>query len=81
MPTESLEATFGPDFEPFLRKYGGDFHLIEPAEAAEAILALCSGWLDAVSGQVLVLDRGSSFENNLARLFERREELDLKASE
>ncbi len=75
--TESLDATFGEDFVPFLRKYGGDHYLIESQEVADAVVALCSGLMDAVSGQVLMLDRGVCFENNLMRLYEKREEFGL----
>jgi len=75
--TASLEATFGAEFAPFLRKYGGDHYLIQPQEVADAVLALCSGLMDGVSGQVLLLDRGVCFENNLMRLYEKREEFGL----
>ncbi len=75
--TDSLDATFGPDFAPFLRKYGGERYLIQPKEVADAVVALCSGLMDAVSGQELLLDRGVCFENNLMRLFEKRQEFGL----
>ncbi len=75
--TDSLDATFGEDFAPFLRKYGGEHYLIQPQEVADAVLALCSGLMDGVSGQELLLDRGVCFENNLMRLYEKREEFGL----
>jgi enoyl-[acyl-carrier-protein] reductase (NADH) len=75
--TDSLDATFGEDFAPFLRKYGGDHYLIQLHEVADAVVALCSGLMDGVSGQVLLLDRGVCFENNLMRLYEKREEFGL----
>ena len=78
VPTESLEATFGEEFEPFLRKYYGDDFLIEAEEVADAALALCSGLMDAVSGQVIMLDRGVAFCDNLMRLFEHRREYGLE---
>ena len=71
--TESLEATFGAEFAPFCRKYHGDDFFIRPQEVADATLALCSGMMDAVRGQVLVLDRGLSFADNVVRLFHHRE--------
>jgi enoyl-[acyl-carrier-protein] reductase (NADH) len=71
--TESLVATFGEKFEPFLKQYFSDDYFIEDREVAEAILALCSGLMDAVSGQVILLDRGVAFCDNLMRLFEHRE--------
>ncbi|MFG1691276.1 SDR family oxidoreductase [Gemmatimonadota bacterium] len=70
--TESLRATFGEEFEPFLKKYHGDDYFILAEEVADATVALCSGLMDAVSGQVLLLDRGVAFSDNLMRLFEER---------
>ena len=72
--TESLVATFGEDFEPFLKKHWSDDYFIEAGEVADAVLALCSGLMDAVSGQVILLDRGVAFSDNLMRLFEHRSE-------
>jgi NAD(P)-dependent dehydrogenase (short-subunit alcohol dehydrogenase family) len=77
--TESLVATFGPEFEPFLKKYFGEEYFIEADEFAAAVLALCSGWMDAVSGQVILLDRGVGFCDNLMRLFEERQRFGLSA--
>ena len=75
--TESLRATFGPDFEGFLKRanLGRDF--LEPQEVANAILALSSGLMDGVSGQVLMVDRGGTFRDNLMRLYNEREYLEL----
>lgn len=75
--TESLVATFGEEFEPFLRKFYGDDYFIEVEAVGEAALAMCSGLMDAMTGQVILLDKGVAFQDNLMRLFERREELGL----
>lgn len=40
-----------------------------------AAVAPCSGLMDSVSGQVLTVDRGTSFFDNVMRLFEERDEL------
>jgi enoyl-[acyl-carrier-protein] reductase (NADH) len=77
VPTESLIATFGEAFQPFLEKYYGPEYLIQSQEVAAATLCLCSGWMDAVSGQVLLLDRGVAFCDNLMRLYEQRIEYGL----
>jgi enoyl-[acyl-carrier-protein] reductase (NADH) len=77
VPTESLVATFGEGFEPFLRKYFSDDYLVELEEVGQAALALCSGLLDAMTGQVILLDKGVSFEDNLMRMYEHREEYGL----
>jgi hypothetical protein len=49
--------------------------LISCEEVANAILALCSGLMDGVSGQVLMIDRGTTFFDNLMRLYNEKEEL------
>ncbi len=76
--TESLVATFGETFEPFLKEYFSDKYFILAEEVAETALALCSGLMDAVAGQVILLDRGVAFCDNLMRLYEHRDEYELK---
>lgn len=76
--TESLRATFGPEFEAFLDRANMTRDLIEPEEVADAILALCSGLLDGVSGQVLMIDRGGTFRDDLMRMYNEREFLNFK---
>ncbi|RLB65942.1 MAG: hypothetical protein DRI90_00665 [Deltaproteobacteria bacterium] len=75
--TESLVATFGEDYEPFLRKLYGDDYFIDVEQVGEAVLALCSGLLDAMNGQVVLLDKGVAFQDNLMRLFDQREQFGL----
>ncbi|MCA9697441.1 MAG: SDR family oxidoreductase [Myxococcales bacterium] len=71
--TDSLEATFGPEFAPFCKKWYAEGFFVQPREVAEAALALCSGLMDGVRGQVLLLDRGFGFSDNVVRLFSQRE--------
>jgi NAD(P)-dependent dehydrogenase (short-subunit alcohol dehydrogenase family) len=75
--TESLLATFGEEYEPFLRKYHGDDYFIPLDAVGDAALALCSGLLDAMTGQIVTIDRGVAFSDNLMRLFAEREKYDL----
>ena len=70
--TESLRATFGTEFEEFLERANMTRDLIEPEEVGKAILALCSGLMDGVSGQVLMVDRGVTFRDDLMRLYNER---------
>jgi len=70
--TESLRATFGHEFEGFLERANMTRDLIEPEEVANAILALCSGLMDGVSGQVMMVDRGGTFRDDLMRLYNER---------
>jgi NAD(P)-dependent dehydrogenase (short-subunit alcohol dehydrogenase family) len=67
-PTESLRTTFGGEFEAFAQRYGLDRHFTPPEEVAKVIVALCSGLLDGVNGQVLAVDRGVTFSDTLARI-------------
>lgn len=75
--TASLEATFGPEFVPFCKKYYSEQWFIRPEEVAAAALGLCSGLMDGVKGQILLLDRGLGFADNVVRLFTARERLGL----
>jgi NAD(P)-dependent dehydrogenase (short-subunit alcohol dehydrogenase family) len=75
--TESLEATFGPEFAPFCKKWYAEGFFIQPREVAEAALVLASGLMDGVRGQVLLLDRGFGFSDNVVRLFTARERFGL----
>jgi NAD(P)-dependent dehydrogenase (short-subunit alcohol dehydrogenase family) len=75
--TESLRATFGRDFEEFAERFNMKRQFIACEEVAHVIVALCSGLLDGVSGQVIMVDRGTSFFDNLMRLYNERDALDL----
>jgi len=75
--TESFRATFGKELEDFLESANMGRDIMEPEEVAKAILALCSGLMDGVSGQVLMVDRGVTFRDDLMRLFNEREFLQL----
>jgi len=75
--TESFDSTFGKTLREFGERFSNGKHFIETDEVAGAALALCSGWLDAVNGQVLTIDRGTAFSDNLMRLFTERDRLTL----
>lgn len=63
--TESFRATFGDKFVAFAKERGLDRHFVQPEEVASVIVALCSGLLDGVTGQVLAVDRGIPFFETL----------------
>ena len=69
--TKSLVDTFGGEMETFMKRFVPENYWIEPAELAEAIVALCSGYCDAISGQTLNVDRGTSFFDNLMDIYTR----------
>jgi NAD(P)-dependent dehydrogenase (short-subunit alcohol dehydrogenase family) len=70
--TDSLAATAGDEFAPFLRRYEPDV-ISTPEEVAEAIFGVCSGLLDALGGQVLTVDRGAGSYDNFSRLYTERD--------
>jgi len=71
IPTKSLVATAGAEFVDFVEQVDPSL-FVEPSIVADAVVALCSGAMDAVTGQVLTVDRGTSFRDNIMGAFERR---------
>jgi NAD(P)-dependent dehydrogenase (short-subunit alcohol dehydrogenase family) len=70
--TDSFAATFGPEIERLFENLGGfDDCATSPDEIANVILALGSGLLDAIGGQVIMVDKGFSFFDNLMGIAER----------
>jgi len=72
--TMSLRDTFG-EFEEFARRFMREEHYIDPREVSGCVVALCSGLLDGMRGQVITVDRGISFFDNLMYLYDDRERL------
>jgi NAD(P)-dependent dehydrogenase (short-subunit alcohol dehydrogenase family) len=75
--TKAFADTFGAEFAEFAGRFLRDEHIVEPREVAGAIVGLCSGLMDGYSGQVLTVDRGMTFFDNLMRLYAEREQLGL----
>lgn len=75
--TQALEATFGEEFAPFCERLAGEEYFTRPEDVASAVLALTSGLMDGVKGQVLELHRGCAFDDGVAGLFPRRDALGL----
>jgi NAD(P)-dependent dehydrogenase (short-subunit alcohol dehydrogenase family) len=73
--TDAVTEVFGPDYKAFVAKYAGEEYFVHPEEIGDAVLALCSGMLDAMSGQVVTVDKGIAFCDGLMRLLERHESL------
>ena len=63
--TASFRATGGDQAVDLLKQRG---LLLDPQGAARVCVALCSGWMDAVTGQVIVADEGWSFVSPIAYL-------------
>lgn len=75
--TESLRNTAGREFEPFMEAIHMGHRFVEPDEVARAILALASGLMDGVRGQIVMVDHGVTFSDNLMRLFDERADVRL----
>jgi NAD(P)-dependent dehydrogenase (short-subunit alcohol dehydrogenase family) len=71
--TKSLEATFGKDLEAFAKQFVPDNYWILPEELAEAMVALCSGYCDTITGQTINVDKGTSFFDNLMEIYTRQQ--------
>lgn len=71
--TESFDSTFGGEFYGFLRRFVDDEWFITPEEIANAALAMASGFFDAVRGQVITIDRGSTFGDGISYLYAAQE--------
>ncbi len=69
--TESLTATFGEEFVPFVEKYASDL-FTPPEEIAEAVYGVCSGLMDGLGGQIVTVDGGASFADGFSRLYRER---------
>jgi len=63
--TDSFKAIFGEEFFKYIGTQGIPSSMIlTPAECGKAVLALCSGLLDAVNGQIISVDYGLPFRDN-----------------
>ncbi len=71
--TKSLEATFGKELEAFAKQFVPDSYWIQPEELAEAMVALCSGYCDIITGQTINVDKGTSFFDNLMEIYTREQ--------
>ena len=63
--TESFNAIFGEEFFDYITSNGlSEDMILTPEDCGKAIFAFCSGYLDAVSGQVINVDYGLPFQDN-----------------
>jgi NAD(P)-dependent dehydrogenase (short-subunit alcohol dehydrogenase family) len=65
--TDSLRAIAGDGFEAFADAHSPGL-FTPPEEIAEAAVGLCSGLMDGVGGQTIVIDRGAAFFDTAARI-------------
>lgn len=75
--TASFRDAFGDEFTEFVDRLAPEHMRVNEEEVADVILAICSGLLDGVNGQVITVDKGSIFADNIMRLYAEREVLGL----
>jgi enoyl-[acyl-carrier-protein] reductase (NADH) len=68
--TASLATTMGDGYLEFIDRLDPR-QVISADEVAGTVFSLCSGLMDGVSGQVIVVDRGAGFSDNLMGLYDR----------
>ncbi len=70
VPTDSFDLIFGRRFFDFLKAEGVPERMIlTPERCGSAVLALCSGLMDAVNGQIISVDYGLPFKDNAMMRF------------
>ncbi|HEY5957578.1 MAG TPA: SDR family oxidoreductase [Polyangiaceae bacterium] len=74
--TESLSATMGPECIPFIERFDPSM-FVSVEEVANTIIALTSGLMDAITGQVISVDHGAPFYDNIMRLYGERDKIKL----
>jgi NAD(P)-dependent dehydrogenase (short-subunit alcohol dehydrogenase family) len=63
--TDSFNMIFGEDFFRFMREEGmSDEMMLKLEDCGNTIVALCSGLLDAINGQIISVDLGLPFQDN-----------------
>ena len=79
--TKSLEDTFGKELSDFAKKFIPENYWIEPEELSEAIVGLCSGYCDSISGETITVDKGTTFFDNLMEIYNRSQKKHLNNSD
>jgi NAD(P)-dependent dehydrogenase (short-subunit alcohol dehydrogenase family) len=64
--TPSFDAIFGEDYFEFAKAEGVGEHLsVTPEQCGKVVLALCSGLMEPLNGQIVTVDYGLPFQDNL----------------
>ncbi|RLB65943.1 MAG: hypothetical protein DRI90_00670 [Deltaproteobacteria bacterium] len=68
--TDAVDEIFGPNYVKFMAERAGEEYFLYPEEIGNAVLALCSGMLDALNGQMILVDKGMAFADTVSRTLE-----------
>ncbi len=64
--TESFSFIFGEEFFKYLKDNNlPENFVMKTEECADAMFAMCSGLLDSINGQIVTIDKGFPFQDNL----------------
>jgi NAD(P)-dependent dehydrogenase (short-subunit alcohol dehydrogenase family) len=64
--TESFSLIFGEEFFDYLKKNGvPETMVLTPEDCGKAVFALCSGLMDGMNGQIVSVDHGMPFQDNI----------------
>lgn len=64
--TESFALMFGEEFFKFALEYGfSEDDILTPEECGKAVFALCTDYFDAMNGQVITVDKGLPYRDNI----------------
>lgn len=68
--TESFMYMFGEEFFKFVRESGiSEENILVPDDCGRVVFALCSGLFDAMNGQIISVDKGMPFQDNVMTRF------------
>jgi NAD(P)-dependent dehydrogenase (short-subunit alcohol dehydrogenase family) len=75
--TDSLLATLGEEWQPFIAKYDIPGTEVDLEEIGNLVLMMCSGMMDAIRGQTIIADKGYDFADGLQHMYINREDFGL----
>lgn len=73
--TDSFTDMFGSEFYEFLHSLVSEDWMISADEVANAAFGLCTGMFDAMTGQVVMVDRGNAFADGISLVYNNRKSL------
>ena len=62
-----------PLIEEITQKFDSPESIINTEEVGKVVYMLCSGLMDAIRGQTLMVDKGDTFSDNRHRFYAQRE--------
>jgi enoyl-[acyl-carrier-protein] reductase (NADH) len=71
--SESMRLTFGDSFSEKVDEFDLERYYLEAREVANSIFGLCSGYMDAIRGEVICVDKGFNFFDTFMRIYSDRE--------